>query len=411
MKTFFGFDDWVLAEADRCLGCFEPPCQKACPASIPIPGFIRAINSGNLQYAAQLVRQSNPMVATCGVVCPEEVFCQTQCTRGKIDQPIKIRELHGYATKFEKPIGKSKTNGQGRVAIVGSGPAGISCAVELARAGIPSIIYEQSDHPGGVPNSSIPEFRIAKTTVDEDIEYARNLGIKILQGSTVENPAGLLKQFDAVFVATGLAKNKILNIPGESLPGVITALPFLEKARAGIAEALTDKRVAVIGGGNVSLDVAATASALGAAEVHLVYRRSPKEIKVWQSELAEAQHRGVMIDYLSAPVEFVADGRALYGVKCIRMRLTDEVDSSGRKVPKEIGGTEFVLPADLAIIAVGLGSSYLPEVKANPDLSTSMKGVFAGGDWARGEGTIVEAARDGKLAAQAIINYLKDKLK
>jgi NADPH-dependent glutamate synthase beta subunit-like oxidoreductase len=404
-------DDWVLSEADRCLGCYDPPCQKACPASIPIPSFIRAIKSGNLKYAAALVREANPVVATCGAVCPEEVFCQTHCTRTQIDSPIKIRELHSYATQFESDIAVSQISLTGTVAVIGSGPAGISCAVKLAQAGFSVTIYEQSDHPGGVPNSSIPNFRVENETVDIDINYARKQGVKILLGSTVENPQSLLKQFDGVFMATGLPDNRNLNIPGENLPQVLSALAFLEKARSGLAEMLLGKRVIVVGGGNVSLDVAATAAALEASEVRLLYRRSPKEIKVWKSELGEAQHRGVMIDYLTNPIEFIGEGQTLKGVKCIRMRLSDELDSGGRKIPRQVPGSEFIIPADLVITAVGLESNYQKNSRKGSGFATSIDGVFAGGDWARGEGTIVEAVRDGKLAAQSIIDYVKAKRK
>jgi NADPH-dependent glutamate synthase beta subunit-like oxidoreductase len=406
-----GKDSWVLAEAGRCLSCYDPPCQKVCPASIPIPSFIRAINSGNLQYAAAIVRKANPMVATCGAVCPEEVFCQTQCTRAQIDKPIKIRELHCYATRFENESTVPPAKQIGQVAIIGSGPAGISCASKLAQAGFSVTIYEQGDHPGGVPGSSIPKFRITDETIGIDINYARKQGVKILLKSTVENPQSLLKQLDAVFMATGLPDNRGLKIPGENLPQVLSPLSFLEKARFGLSESLAGKRVVVVGGGNVSLDVAATAAALGASEVHLLYRRSPKEIKVWESELGEAQHRGVMIDYLTNPVEFIADGQTLKGVKCIRMRLSDELDSGGRKIPRPVPGSEFMIAADLVITAVGLESNYQKNTRITTGLATSIEGIFAGGDWARGEGTIVEAVRDGKLAAQSIIDYVKAKRK
>jgi dihydropyrimidine dehydrogenase (NAD+) subunit PreT len=406
-----GKDGWVLSEADRCLSCYDPPCQKACPASIPIPSFIRAIKSGNLKYAAALVREANPVVATCGAVCPEEVFCQTHCTRTQIDKPIKIRELHSYATQFESDTAVPQISPTNKAAVIGSGPAGISCAVKLAQAGFSVTIYEQSDHPGGVPNSSIPKFRIEKQTIDIDINYARKQGVKILLKSSVENPQSLLKQFDAVFIATGLPENRNLNIPGENLPQVLSALAFLEKARSGLAESLSGKRVIVVGGGNVSLDVAATAAALDAAEVRLLYRRSPKEIKVWESELGEAQHRGVMIDYLTNPIEFIAEGQTLKSVKCIRMRLSDELDSGGRKIPRQVPGSEFVISADLVITAVGLESNYQKNTRKGSGFATSIDGVFAGGDWARGEGTIVEAVRDGKLAAQSIIDYVKAKRK
>ncbi len=406
-----GKDDWVISEAGRCLGCYDPPCQKACPASIPIPSFIRAINSGNLRHAAALVREANPMAAVCGAVCPEEVFCQTQCTRGQIDKPIAIRELHSYAIRYEEHLSTPIAQALGKVAVIGSGPAGISCATTLARAGVSVTIYERSDHPGGVPSSSIPKFRIDNSITDIDIGYARAQGVKILLRSTVDSPQTLLKQFDAVFMATGLSNNRNLKIPGENLPQVITAISFLEKARSGLVESLSGKHVIVVGGGNVSLDVAATAAELGAAEVRLLYRRSPQEIKVWESELNEAQRRGVMIDYLTNPIEFTAEHGSLKGVKCIRMRLGDELDSTRRRIPKPIAGTEFVIPADIVITAVGLESTYQKDIHITNGLATSVDGLFAGGDWGRGEGTVVEAVRDGKSAALSIIDYLKAKIK
>jgi NADPH-dependent glutamate synthase beta subunit-like oxidoreductase len=219
-----------------------------------------------------------------GAVCPEEVFCQTQCTRGQIDKPIAIRELHSYAIRYEEHLSTPIAQALGKVAVIGSGPAGISCATTLARAGVSVTIYERSDHPGGVPSSSIPKFRIDNSITDIDIGYARAQGVKILLRSTVDSPQTLLKQFDAVFMATGLSNNRNLKIPGENLPQVITAISFLEKARSGLVESLSGKHVIVVGGGNVSLDVAATAAELGAAEVRLLYRRSPQEIKVWESE-------------------------------------------------------------------------------------------------------------------------------
>jgi NADPH-dependent glutamate synthase beta subunit-like oxidoreductase len=402
-------DDWVMAEAERCLGCFDPPCQNACPASIPIPEFIRSIVSGNHRNAAGLVRQANPMVATCGEVCPEEVFCQSACTRNKIDKPIKIRELHSFATKHEiLPQFKHSTS-KSKIAIIGAGPAGISCAVKLADAGYSVTVFDQVAQAGGVPNASIPEFRLTESIIDVDIKSAKNRGIEFQLSRRVDEPSELLKEFASVFVGAGLHKNRKLSIPGEELPQVIDALTFLEQARVGKLAALDGKQVIVIGGGNVSLDVAATAASLKAAEVHLLYRRGPKEIKVWQTELEEAQHRGVIIDYLIAPVEFIADQGKLKAVKCTRMRLGQKLDSSGRRVSTPLEHSEFILSADLVVAAVGLSSDYLKGITVNADLSTSLPSVFAGGDWAKGEGTIVEAVRDGKAAANSIIAYLKGK--
>jgi len=396
-------------EAARCLACYDPPCQKSCPASIPIPDFIRSINTGNVRNAAKIIRRANPMAAICGVICPEEIFCQSHCTRNKIDEPIKIRELHDYATSFEITSQKPETRTKGRVAVIGSGPAGLACASKLAEAGIEVVIYEQSNHPGGVPAGSIPDFRLADKIINFDMQYINELGIEIELNSRIENPEKLLDKFDAVFVAAGLANNRQVNIPGEDLPEVITALRFLEDARSGQLNSIQSKRVIIIGGGNVSLDAAATAVHEGASEVRLLYRRGPKEMKVWRSELEEAQSREVIIDFLISPLEFTAKSGKLNAVKCIRMRLGDKIDSSGRRIPELVAGTECLIPADLVITAIGLTSDYMKSISVNDDRSTSVSGIFAGGDWARGEGTIVEAVRDGKLAAESIQTYLKDK--
>jgi NADPH-dependent glutamate synthase beta subunit-like oxidoreductase len=402
-------NDWVLAEADRCLSCFEPPCQQNCPARIPVLEFIRSIKSGNLKYAARLVREANPLAAVCGEVCPEEVFCQSKCTRMQIDSPVKIRELHHYATRHETDYLPDSAKLKGNVAIIGSGPAGISCAFQLVRIGAKAVVFERSKHAGGVPSSSIPDFRLAEDVINEDIDYARRAGVEIILNRHIDMPSKLLDDFDAVFIAAGLSLNKKTNIAGSDSKQVIDALPFLEDMRSGKTSIAAGKRIVVIGGGNVSLDVAAAAMAAGASEVHLLYRRGPREMKIWKSELDEAQKRGVIIDFLVTPVEYIIESNNLIAVKCIRTWLTDKLDSSMRRIAEPIANTEFLIPADLAIEAIGLVSDYSEDIPVNDDLTTSVEGVFAGGDWARGEGTIVEAVRDGKLAAEKIAAYMKDK--
>jgi glutamate synthase (NADPH/NADH) small chain len=407
-KKFTG-DDWAFTEAQRCLACFDPPCQMACPASIPIPEFIRSINSGNLRRAANLVRQANPMAAICGAVCPQEVFCQNACTRGKIDRPLAIRNLHGFATKHEIRANPKSGNKEKRVAIIGAGPAGLSCAVKLDEADYNVAIFETSKQIGGIPNSSIPKFRLPENVIKKDLDYLGNCDIDLITNYPVEDPQSLLDGFDAVFIASGLRQSRRLNISGENLPEVIDAISFLEKARSGEFGRLRGKKVVVVGGGNVSLDVAATACELGASETRLLYRRGPLEMKVWGSELEVAQDRGVIIEYLVTPIEILSDKGVLRFIKCLRMKLSEDLDSSGRRIPVPIPKSELVIGTDLVIVAVGLTSNFMKGIKVNPDLSTSITGVFAGGDWARGEGTIVEAVRDGKAAANAIIKYLEGK--
>jgi NADPH-dependent glutamate synthase beta subunit-like oxidoreductase len=402
---------WVSVEANRCLNCYDPPCRQNCPADIPIPNFIRSILSGNIKYSAKLIRDANPMASICGAVCPEEVFCQSQCTRNKIDSPVNIRELHNYATKHETGISVGNNKIQNKVAIVGSGPAGLSCAVKLAKSGIKSLIYEKAEHAGGVPSNSIPLFRLSNDEINSDVNHAQKLGVEFVFNTMIDDSVKLLKNHDAVFIATGLPVNKKINIPGIDLPQITSALPFLEKTRAGKPPNIIGKKVVIIGGGNVSLDVAAAASEIGASEVNLLYRRGPEEMKVWRSELNEAQKRGVIIQFLVSPIEYIGSTGKLTAVKCARMRLTNQIDSSGRRIPEPVSHAEFEIPADIVIEAVGLSSDYGNDISINPDLTTSIDGVFAGGDWARGEGTIVEAVRDGKLAAGKIIAYLKEKNK
>ncbi len=399
--------DWIIGEARRCLDCFEPPCMQACPVSIPVPEFIRSIRSGNIKRAAGLVRQANPMAAICGEVCPEEVFCQSACTRGKIDRAISIRELHRFATGREKINSVEPAANVARVAIIGSGPAGLACAAALDGKGIKAVIFEKTDRIGGVPAESIPLFRLSNDSIGKDIGYIQDLCTQIETNSEITTPESLLGQYEAIFIAAGLDQVRKLNIPGENLPGVMGSLEFLESARNGNVSSLSGRQVVVIGGGNVSLDVAAMAAQIGAAEVRLTYRRGPKEMRAWKSELVEAEKLGVVIDYLTSPVEFLESEGNLSAVKCQRTSLIDEYDPDGRRRVEQIADSGFILPADLAIIAVGIVSNFRRDIAVAPNLTTSMPGIFAGGDWARGEGTIVEAVRDGKIAAGKIAAYLR----
>ena len=401
--------DLIVNEASRCLNCFDAPCRKACPASINIPQYIISIRSGNLTRAATIVRHDNPVAAVCGVICPEEVFCQAKCTRGKIDSPINIRELHSYATHFEDGFPLIIAHEKQNVAIIGAGPAGLACAARLTLKGIHAVIFDQAVNPGGIPRTSIPGFRLDDEEIDTDIDYAKNIGVTIVSNSRVDDPAKLLSDYDAVFIAVGLSVQKKLGIPCEDLPQVLAAPQFLEMARLGKQESFENKNVVVIGGGNVSLDVAATAAHLGAKEVHLLYRRGPDELRAWQSEFKLAQQMGVAIDYLTMPVEFISQNAKLTHVKCVRTCLTDECDPDGRRIPMPSPDSEFLISADFAIIAIGLKSDYRQDIKTSEDLTTSIDGIFAGGEWLRGPGTVAEAVRDGKAAADLIIGYLKRK--
>jgi dihydropyrimidine dehydrogenase (NAD+) subunit PreT len=404
-------DDWVNTEAWRCLSCFDPPCQKACPASIPIPEFIYSITTGNINRAAVLVQEANPMASICGAVCPQEIFCQSACTRGKIDGSVEIKNLHSFATRLNVKSETGVINQKYKIAIIGAGPAGLSAAITLAKEGYAVTIFEKNAKAGGVPGVSIPSFRLSDDAIKHDINYAIGFAIELKLNHQVDEPLELLNEYNAVLIASGLEIIRRLDVPGEDLPDMTDAITFLSQVRSGKIKELNGKRVAVIGGGNVSLDVASTAASLGASEVRLLYRRSPVEMKVWRSELLEAQERGIIFEFLTAPVGIMGDGGSIEAVNCIKMQLDERLDSSGRRTVEPILGSEFMQHADLVITAVGLLSEFMKDITINPDLSTSIPGLYAAGDWAKGEGTIVEAVRDGKLAANSIINYLKDKSK
>ncbi len=405
----YRFDKLAITyEAERCLKCFDAPCQAACPAEVPIPEFIRSLAGGNFRRAAELVRSANPMIGVCGEVCPSETFCQAACTRNKIDRPIDIRNLHAFASKFDPPVSKTVINGRPKVAIVGSGPAAISCAVMLAKAGYEPICFERSETVGGVPASSIPRFRLPDQILRHDIEQAVALGVFFRTNMPIEDPVKLLQSYKAVFVASGLPSAKLTGIKGENLYGVIDSLEFLRKAKMGEIRPLTGRKIVVIGGGNVSLDAAAVAADLDAALVRLLYRRGPLEMKVWRSELENVQKRGVVIDFLTAPLEFIGENGKVTGLVCAKTTLSDKLDSSSRKTPVIDESSAFTIAADIVIISIGLYSSYCPEIAFEHDTTSSIAGLFAGGDLVRGEGTIVEAVKDGKLAARRIIAYLTE---
>ena len=404
-------------EAERCLQCFDAPCVAACPTRIPVPTFIAMIRSGNPIGAAEQVKAANPLANICGAVCPQEVFCQSVCTRAKQDGPVRIRELHAHATAAEAARGFSRpaiANGGARVAIVGGGPAGLACGFELARLGHEPHVYER-EAIGGVPRASIPGFRLPERALRDDLSFLAAFVQVHHEDVTAERLLALRRGHPAVFLACGLGRDRRLGVSGEELPGVLPVLAFLEQARRDPGALAIGERVVVIGGGNVSLDAAATARRLGAREVTLVYRRSEREMRVWRGELEEARAQGVQVRYLASPAEITGEGR-VRSVRCVVMELGPERDASGRAVPIEVAGAEFDLPADTVIVAIGqrIGAG-LPDaiartgagyVKVDADYRTTLDGVFAGGDAIAGEGTIVQSVAQGQAAAAAIHRFL-----
>jgi len=408
-------------ESDRCLQCFDAPCMSACPTHIDIPKFILMIKTSNVIGAAEVVKTSNALANACGKICPEEVFCQSACTRGKQDSPIQIRELHFFATQQEKQKGFSATRrfptSNKKVAVIGAGPAGLGCAFELAKLGHRVDVYD-SRKPGGVPRNSIPSFRLAARELESDTRFLSRFFRFKAQSVDSRGLERIRKTHDAAFLAVGLGKDRMLGIPGEKLKGVLPVLKFLEKAKAASSGVKIGKNVVVVGGGNVSLDAAATAKRLGAHHVLLIYRRSEKEMRVWKGELEEARKQGVEIRFLINPVSIVGKNKVA-GMKCRRTRLCKRKDKTGRPVPVEVAGSDFTVEADTIIIAIGQtieanwlegierrGGGY---VKVGENFQTSVPGMFAGGDMIAGEGTIVQSVAHGKYAARAIHEFLSAK--
>jgi len=408
----------IIREAARCLTCFDAPCVSACPARIDIPGMIAMVRSGNLSGAAAAVRSANALAATCGAVCPAEVYCQPACTQAKKGAPVRIREIHQYATMSERvrplnpvaapPTGKS-------VAVIGGGPAGLGCAFGLAMRGHAVDLYNEGP-PGGVPARSIPLFRLPWDLLAQDTGFIAPWYSHrdcVVDGPGYERIAAT---HDAVLIAVGLGQDRPLGIPGEQLSGVVPVLEFLEGARRHAETFRTGERVVVIGGGNVSLDAAATARRSGAREVTLLYRRTLNEMRAWSAETGEARRQGVEFRFLSVPVEITGAGGVVAGVRCRRTRLGATRDASGRPVPEEVPGSEFAVPADTVVVAIGqvMRASWLADlartgagyIRVDGDFKTSVPGVFAAGDAVGGEGTIVLSVAQGMRAAGAIHGHI-----
>ena len=342
-------------ESERCLQCFDAPCMAACPTHIDVPKFISMIRTNNIIGAAEVVKASNALANTCGKICPEEVFCQSVCTRGKQDSPIQIRELHFYATRQEAKKGFSPTrmfqSTDKRIAVVGAGPAGLGCAFELAKLGHHVDVYDLHK-PGGVPLKSIPSFRLAARELESDTRFLSRfftMKKRLVDSKVFE---WIHRAHDATFLAVGLGRDRTLGVAGEKLKGVLPVLRFLEQAKRAPSKMKIGKKVVIVGGGNVSLDAAATAKRFGADSVLVIYRRSEKEMRVWKGELNEARKQGVEIRFLVNPASIVGR-KKVTGIKCRRTRLGKQKDKTGRPIPVEIKGSDFTIEADTVVIAIG----------------------------------------------------------
>ncbi|MGD9640374.1 MAG: NADPH-dependent glutamate synthase [Synergistaceae bacterium] len=430
-----------MKEAARCLQCKTKPCVAGCPVAIDIPGFIKCIRDGDMAGAAEVMNKYTNLPAVCGRVCPQETQCEELCTVGKMPgfEPVAIGKLERLVadwkyTQEKAAADKAQADSKGKVAVVGSGPSGLTVAGDLAKKGYEVTIFEALHAAGGVLIYGIPEFRLPKNIVKMEIDAMQDLGVKIECNAVVGKNITMqeiMEEFDACYIAVGAGAPHFQGVPGTTLNGVYSASEYLTRINLMHGYEFPDfdtptknsKKVVVIGGGNVAMDAARSAKRLGADEVTIVYRRSLKELPARIEEYHHAVEEGIIFNWLTNPTEYVNNGEGqLCGVKCIRMEL-GEPDASGRRRPVPVEGSEFFIEADCAIEAIGQGSnkvllSTFPEMKLNkwgyieadPKTgATSVPGVYAGGDIVTGAATVILAMGAGKDAAEAIDKYITEK--
>ncbi|MBR6007510.1 MAG: NADPH-dependent glutamate synthase [Clostridia bacterium] len=431
------------SEAQRCLNCKNRPCVKGCPVNIDIPGFISCLKNGDSEGAYAVISRSSSLPAVCGRVCPQESQCEKECTMGVKFEPVAIGRLERFAADEHNKRGIKEVNAPAadalRVAVVGSGPSGLSCAGELARHGVKVSVFEALHRPGGVLVYGIPEFRLPKAIVSREVEGLENMGVEfftnVVIGRTLTVDELLEQGYKAVFIGSGAGLPGFMGIPGETLNGVYSANEFL--TRSNLMKAYSDGsdtpimkggRVAVVGGGNVAMDAARTALRLGAEKVYIVYRRSMTELPARREEVEHAQEEGIEFRLLNNPTEILGynnpdDPRDpkngfVTGIKVIKMEL-GEPDERGRRRPVEIKGSEYELPVDAVIMAIGTSPNPLIknttrglEVNSRGGIIidetalTSRENVYAGGDAVTGAATVISAMGAGKKAAQSILEKL-----
>ena len=421
----------ALDEAKRCLNCKNKPCVSGCPVNIHIPDFIQKVAQGDFEGAYQVITQSSSLPAVCGRVCPQESQCEQKCVRGIKGEPVAIGRLERFVADWhnahtcEAPQ-RPAPNGH-KVAVVGSGPAGLTCAGDLAKKGYEVTVFEALHTAGGVLVYGIPEFRLPKAIVQKEIDGLKALGVKVETNMVIGRVLSvdeLLEQgFEAVFIGSGAGLPRFMNIPGENLKGVYSANEFLTRVnlmKAYLPGSDTPiqhaRRVAVVGGGNVAMDAARCAKRLGAEEVFIVYRRSEKELPARAEEVEHAKEEGIAFHLLNNPTKILGDDQGnVTGMECVRMEL-GEPDASGRRRPVEVPGSEFVLEVDSVIMAIGTSPNPLIKsttqgletqkwggIIVNEETGlTSRERVYAGGDAVTGAATVILAMGAGKTAAQAI---------
>ena len=446
-EVALGYDEeTAIAEANRCLNCKNMPCVSGCPVNIRIPEFIAKVKEGDFEAAYQIISETSSLPAVCGRVCPQETQCESKCTLGIKFESVGIGRLERFVADWHNqnssaaPV-PAAPNGH-KVAIVGSGPSGLTCAGDLAKKGYKVTVFEALHTAGGVLVYGIPEFRLPKSIVAKEVETLKALGVdvetNVVIGKTLTIDELFEMGFEAVFIGSGAGLPNFMNIPGEALKGVYSANEFLTRSnlmKAYKADSdtpiLKGGKVAVVGGGNVAMDAARTALRLGAEKVYIVYRRSIEELPARKEEVEHAEEEGIDFRLLCNPVEILgyenpddkrdAKNGFVTGIKCIKMEL-GEPDASGRRRPVEIKGSEFILDVDAVVIAIGTSPNPLIKnttaglevnrrggIIINEEGLTSRKAVFAGGDAVTGAATVISAMGAGKIAAKAIDEYLSDK--
>ncbi|RJQ46490.1 MAG: NADPH-dependent glutamate synthase [Nitrospiraceae bacterium] len=431
--------DEAVEEASRCLSCKNPPCRGGCPVEVDIPGFISLVKDKKFAEASYRVKEKNALPAVSGRVCPQEAQCEGHCLLGKKGMAVSIGNLERFVADLEAESGevrvpeKPKPTGR-KVAVIGSGPGGLTCAADLAKYGHQVTLFEALHKPGGVLIYGIPEFRLPKSVVEREVEYISKLGVEFIPNAVIGRLYTIDELLDehgyeACFVCIGAGLPMFLGIPGENLNGVCSANEFLTRANLMKAYLFpgydtpikAGKRVAVLGGGNVAMDAARVALRLGAEKVYLIYRRSENEMPARKAEVHHAHEEGIEFLFLTNPTRFIDDGKGnVCGVECIKMEL-GETDASGRRKPIPMKGSEFQVEIDVAIPALGTRANPIL-TQTVPDLAvnksgyivvdgetgmTSKRGVFAGGDIVTGSATVILAMGAGRKTAKGINEYLK----
>jgi len=428
----------AINEAKRCLQCKNPLCMQGCPVEVDIPDFIALVAEGKFEEAAQKIKEKNNLPAICGRVCPQEEQCERKCIVGIKNEPVAIGRLERFVADYVRDIEEIEAvenQDQGKVAIVGAGPAGLTAAADLAKMGYQVTIFEAFHKPGGVLTYGIPEFRLPKEIVKDEIDKIKQLGVEIKLNHVIGKIKGVEELFeegyDAIFIGTGAGLPRFLGLKGENLNGVYAANEFLTRVNLMKAYRFPEyktpvyigKRVAVIGAGNVAMDAARTALRLGAEESIIVYRRAREQMPAREEEIHHAEEEGIKFKLLNNPIRILGNKEGFVtGMECIKMEL-GEPDQSGRRRPVPIEGSEWVMDVDTVIMAIGQSPNPIllkdaPEIETTKwgtivareeTGQTSKAGVFAGGDTVTGAATVIEAMGAGKKAARAIDRYIKNK--